>query len=99
MQSQAVSYSQSEEAAAEYVEAVVGTYRRTKLELWKDWEPAKVMMDLPHKSEFGLLLLDSACPVVFRVASVWSMECAHTHQLSVQEFPGRGGASSLVTRE
>lgn len=87
------------EVASRYVEAILEIYRKTKSEPWKDWEGANVMMDLPRKWEFSLLLLDSTSPVGFLIASVYKTNHVHLHQLSVlHEFRGRGGGSSLVRR-
>lgn len=87
------------EAAAKHVEAITAIYEKTKLDSWRDWGPADVMMDLPRKWEFSLLLFDSASVVGFLVASVYRSNHVHLHQLSVlHEFRGRGGASSLVRR-
>ncbi len=87
------------ELAEENAAAIVEVYRRTKQEEWKDWEAANVMMDLPRKWEFSLLLRDGSSTIGFLLASVYNGQTIHVHQLAVlAERQGEGSGRSLMRR-
>ncbi len=96
---EAVVLPMTRDVAQEAVGPILEVYHRTKLETWKDWEAANVMMDLPHKWEFSLLLLHDHSPVGFLIASVYGAETVHIHQMAVLgDYQGIGGGKSLLTR-
>jgi ribosomal protein S18 acetylase RimI-like enzyme len=87
------------EVAAKHLEAIVEVYRTTKLESWPDWGPANVMMDLPRKWEFSLLLLDNTTPMGFLIASVCKSDVVYVHHMAVlREFRGLLGGRRLMKR-
>lgn len=91
--------SMTREVAARHVESIVEISGKIELASWQRWEPANVMMELPRKWEFSLLLLHNSSVVGFLVASVYRSNIVHIHQLAViREFRGNGGATGLVKR-
>lgn len=85
--------------AEENVEAILEMYRSTRLETWRDWEAANVMMDLPRKWEYSLMLLHGNSPVGFLIASVYGADTVHIHQVAVlSKFQGIGGGRGLLRR-